>query len=71
VVRVIVRKDLDKGVIHSPSGMRTHAFPPVANHVWASVNGQVAYVPIGVEVELGEAFISALLDSGVTVEEVA
>ena len=46
----------------------------VADHLWASVGGRVAFIPLHVEIdraELGESMISALIDSGVTVEEVA
>jgi len=61
--------------VRDPSGNHTiRQFPmrgvsqgTIAPHCWASVNGNTAYIPIGVEVELGEAFVSALTDSGFVV----
>ena len=63
-------------VVKDPTGNHTIRQHPlrgvssgiIAPHTWASVNGRTAFIPLDVEVELGEAFVSALRDAGFVVE---
>ena len=65
-------------VVKDPTGSHTVRQLPlrgvsqgtIAPHTWMQVNGITAFVPIGVEVELDAAFVSALTDAGFNVTEV-
>jgi len=65
-------------VVKDPTGSHTVRQLPlrgvsqgtIAPHTWMQVNGITAFVPIGIEIELDEPFLSALSDAGFSIEEV-
>ena len=66
-------------IVRDPTGNHTIRQLPlrgvsqgsIVPHTWVQVSGRTAFIPIGIEVELDAAFVSALIDSGFTIEAVA